>query len=58
MCASLCNVDELCNAYRFDEVSGCILGNATELVGVNDKSTETIIVQINAALVPGFYYQL
>ena len=55
MCASLCTADEMCNAYRFNNVSGCILGNATQLVGVNARSKETTQVHINAALVPGMF---
>ena len=53
MCASLCTADEMCNAYRYNKTSGCILGNAAQLVGVNAGSDETITVHINAALVPG-----
>ena len=53
MCASLCTADEMCNAYRFNAISGCILGNATQLVGVNPLSDNSIFVHINAALVPG-----
>ena len=55
MCASLCTTDELCNAYSYNETSGCFLGNATPLVGVSSLSVDksTIFVYINAALVPG-----
>ena len=55
MCASLCTADEMCKAYRYNAISGCILGNATQLVGVNPltKDKETIFVYINAALDPG-----
>ena len=57
MCASLCTADELCNAYRFNSISGCILGNATQLVGVSPYSQRlnknTFFVHINAALKPG-----
>ena len=53
MCASICTADEVCNAYHFDKASGCTLGNAAQLVGVNIASDDTTIVYINAALVPG-----
>ena len=56
MCASLCTADNMCNAYNYSKASGCIPGNATELVGVNPNSENTTYVFINAALVPGKSY--
>ena len=53
MCASLCTADEMCNAYRYNAISGCMLGNATQLVGATKLAQNTIYVYINAALVPG-----
>ena len=52
-CESLCRDHGHCNAYRFDETNGCCLGNATSLVGANTLTKSTIIVHVNASLVPG-----
>ena len=56
MCASLCTADKMCNAYNYSTASACILGNATQLVGVNPNSENTTFVFINAALVPGMSF--
>ena len=57
MCASLCTADDMCNAYRYNKTYGCILGNASQLVGVNAGSNETTTVYINAALIPGMPFK-
>ena len=57
MCASLCTADDMCNAYRYNKTYGCILGNGSQLVGVNAGSNETTTVYINAALIPGMPFK-